>query len=290
MTKKPKVRLAIQKKGRLNQKTLELLKEAGLQINSEESRKLTSEATNFPLEIIYLRDDDICSYVKDGIVDIGILGLNEVLEKNMNLEILKELDFARCRLSLAVKKDFEYNSLQDLNGQIIATSYPNILQNFLDKNQIQAEIETLAGSVEIAPNLGLCNVICDLVSSGNTLISNNLKEIEKILESQSVLIAKKEILPEKKEIIDKLIFRISIVIRAKNLKYIALNIPTNSIQKVSNYIPGMKNPTISPLKDPAWSSLQSVVSEDNFWEVVDKLKECGARDILVMPIEKVIAD
>lgn len=282
-----RIKLAVQKNGRLSQKTSNLLQEAGLELNPED-RKLTSFATNFPLEIVYLRDDDICSYIKDGIVDIGILGLNEVLEKDMNLEVLKKLNFAKCRLSLATKKDFKYNSIKDLNGEIIATSYPNILQKFLNENQIQAEIETLAGSVEIAPNLGLCNFICDLVSSGGTLASNNLKEVEKIVDSEAVLVAKKEILPEKRAIIDKFIFRISSVIQAKNLKYIALNIPTQNISKISNYIPGMKNPTISPLKDPSWSSLQSVVSEDNFWEVVDKLKECGGQDILVMPIEKVI--
>ena len=282
-----KIKLAVQKKGRLHNKTISLLKEIGLELNPED-RKLTSLATNFPLEVVYLRDDDICSYILDDVIDVGILGLNEVVEKKADLQILKKLDFAKCRLSLATKKDFQYNSLQDLNNQVIATSYPNILQDFLNQHQIQAKIEVLTGSVEIAPSLGMCNFIFDLVSSGNTLISNNLKEVEQVMESEAVLVSKKTSYIDKKKIIENFVFRVSSVIKAKNLKYIALNIPTSSIEKVSNYIPGMKNPTVSPLKDPNWSSLQSVVSEDVFWDVVGRLKKCGGQDILVMPIEKVI--
>jgi ATP phosphoribosyltransferase len=281
------LRLAIQKSGRLSEDSLKLIRECGISF-VQSSLKLKTESTNFPLEILYLRDDDIPGYVADGVADIGIVGQNVLVEEGKQALTVEELGFSRCRLSLAVPKSMEYNSVWDLNGKNIATSYPNLLQAYLQEQGVQAHIHTISGSVEIAPSIGLAEAICDIVSSGSTLISNGLKEVERVFKSEAVLIANNELSEEKRRILDKLLFRIHAVQRARKAKYILLNAPNESLQEISNLLPSIKSPTILPLAEEGWSSLHSVVNEDDFWEIIEKIKAAGAQGILVIPIEKMI--
>jgi len=282
-----KLKIAIQKSGRLSEDSLRLLKECGIDINNG-LNKLKTEAYNFPLEIFFLRDDDIPQYIEDGVADIGIVGENVLLEKNKQVKTVDKLGFGKCRLSLAIPKDKSYKSVKDLNGLRIATSYANILSKFLKQNKVKAEIHEISGSVEIAPSIGLADAICDLVSSGSTLLSNGLKEVEVILKSESVLIANKKLSKEKAELLNKLLFRIKALRSAKSNKYILLNAPNNKLDAICKILPGMKSPTILPLADKGWSSVHSVVEENQFWDIIEKLKANGAQGILVVPIEKMI--
>lgn len=281
------LRLAIQKSGRLSEDSLKLIRECGITFISS-SLKLKTESTNFPLEILYLRDDDIPGYVADGVADIGIVGENVLVEEGMQSLAVEQLGFSKCRLSLAVPKGDEYNHITDLEGKNIATSYPNLLQAYLQERGVKAHIHTISGSVEIAPSIGLAEAICDIVSSGSTLISNGLKEVERVFKSQAVLIANSDLSDEKRVILEKLLFRIHAVQRAQKAKYILLNAPNDKIEEISNLLPGAKSPSILPLAEAGWSSLHSVVNEDDFWEIIEKLKEMGAQGILVIPIEKMI--
>lgn len=280
--------LAVQKSGRLSEKTMDLLNECGIHFQNGGKEKLKAVATNFPLEIIFLRDDDIPECVSDGIAHAGIVGENVVVEKKRSVTIAHKLGFARCRLSLAVPKSMAYHSLQDLNGLKIATSFPNILNEFLKENGIQAEIHEINGSVEIAPSIGLSDIIFDIVSTGSTLLSNGLKEVQTVMESEAVLITAPSVQPDVADLLEKLIFRIKAAQRAANYKYILLNVPNENIETISAILPGMKSPTVMPLAMEGWSSLHSVIKEDDFWEVIEKLKENGAQGILVIPIEKMI--
>jgi ATP phosphoribosyltransferase len=281
------LRLAIQKSGRLSDDSLNLIRECGISFVSS-SLKLKTESTNFPLEILFLRDDDIPGYVADGVADIGIVGGNVLVEEGRESLTVENLGFSKCRLSLAIPKSDPYTSVQDLQGKNIATSYPNILQAFLKENGVEAQIHTISGSVEIAPSIGLADAICDIVSSGSTLISNGLREVEQVFKSQAVLIANKELNEEKQQILQKLLFRIHAVQRAQKAKYILLNAPNDRIEIISKLLPGVKSPTILPLAEEGWSSLHSVVNEDDFWEIIEKIKAAGAQGILVVPIEKMI--
>ncbi|MEN8250732.1 MAG: ATP phosphoribosyltransferase [Bacteroidota bacterium] len=282
-----KLKVAIQKKGRLNEKSIRLLKESGINISNGTS-SLRAEARNFPIEVLFLRDDDIPQYVEQQVADVGILGENEVFEKGKNVDIIEQLGFAHCRLSLAIPKSDEYPSLDYFNNKKIATSYPNILADFFKKNNISAEIEEISGSVEISPSIGISDAICDIVSTGSTLITNGLREVETVIKSQAVLVANKNLSEEKKEILDNLLFRIKAVQRSSEYKYILLNAPDKSIPTISDVLPGMKSPTVLPLAEKGWSSVHSVVKEDEFWEVIDQLKALGAEGILVLSIEKMI--
>jgi ATP phosphoribosyltransferase len=282
-----KLKVAVQKKGRLNEKSIKLLKESGINISNGTS-SLRSEARNFPIEILFLRDDDIPQYVEQQVADIGILGENEVLEKEKNIEIVEQLGFAHCRLSLAIPKPDSYAGLSYFNNKKVATSYPNILNGYFAKNNISAEIEEISGSVEISPSIGISDAICDIVSTGSTLLTNGLKEVETVIKSQAVLVANKNLSPDKKEILNDLLFRIKAVQRSSEYKYILLNAPDKSIPEISNVLPGMKSPTVLPLAQKGWSSVHSVVKEDEFWEVIDQLKVLGAEGILVVSIEKMI--
>lgn len=283
-----KLKIAIQKDGRLSEKSLQLLQECGIKI-SNGTTKLKNEAQNFPIEALFLRDDDIPQYVEQQVADIGILGENGVFEKNKKINIIEHLGFAACRLSLAIPKDEMYTDVSFFNGKRIATSYPNILRSYFDKHKISAEIEEISGSVEIAPSIGLANAVCDIVSTGSTLLTNGLKEVETVLRSQAVLIASPLLTDEKKRILEKLLFRIRAVLRAKENKYILLNAPDDAIPDIIKILPGVKSPTILPLAEKGWSSLHSVVKEDEFWDVIDQLKKVGAQGILVVPIEKMVS-
>ena len=281
------IRLAIQKSGRLSEDSLNLIRECGISfINS--SLKLKTEATNFPLEILFLRDDDIPGYVADGVADIGIVGENVLVEAGKQELSVEKLGFSKCRLSIAVPKSEEYTHISDLAGKNFATSYPNLLQAYLNEQGVQAHIHTISGSVEIAPSIGLADAICDIVSSGSTLISNGLREVERVFKSEAVLIANKALSAEKEQILNQLLFRIQSVRKAQKAKYILLNAPNNSIEQIKSLLPGMKAPSILPLAEAGWSSVHSVVNEDDFWEIIEKLKEAGAQGILVVPIEKMI--
>lgn len=281
------LRIAIQKSGRLQEGSLELLKESGLSFSNGKDQ-LKTQARNFPVEVLFLRDDDIPQYVEDKVADVGIVGENIVAEKQKKNQIVKRLDFAKCRLSIAVPRSENYAGIQSLDGKNIATSYPNIVKGFLKKNNITAGIHEISGSVEIAPGIGLADAICDIVSTGSTLLSNGLKEVEVVLQSEAVIIANPELDSSKQEILDKLLFRIEAVKKAKNNKYILMNCPNDSIAGITNVIPGMKSPTIIPLARAGWSSLHSVVDENDFWEKIDLLRSFGAEGILVIPIEKMI--
>lgn len=285
---KTSLKIAIQKSGRLNEDSIKLLREIGIEFNNG-LNKLKAEAVNFPLEVFLLRDDDIPQYVEDGVADIGIVGMNVLLEKKKNVKIVDRLGFGKCRLSIAVPRATEYTSLKSLQGKRIATSYSGIVKEYLAVNKIDAEIHEISGSVEIAPGIGLADAICDLVSSGSTLFSNGLKETEVILRSEAVLIANKDLDEEQIQLLNKILFRMQSVRRAKNNKYIMLNAPNNAVANVCKLLPGMRSPTIVPLAEQGWSSLHSVVNENEFWEVIEKLKEAGAEGILVLPIEKMIA-
>jgi ATP phosphoribosyltransferase len=281
------LRIAIQTKGRLNEDSMQLMEEAGIKINLGK-RKLLAAAKNFPLEVLFLRDDDIPQAVADQVADIGIVGENEMLEKKEKVKIIKRLGFSKCRLSLAIPKSEEYPGIEWFNGKKIATSYPVILKDFLDKNNVTADIHVISGSVEIAPGIGLADAIFDIVSSGSTLVSNRLKEVEVALHSEAVLVAPESLSPEKQTIVDEMIFRMESVERAKGKKYILLNSPNDKIQEISAILPGMKSPTVTPLAEEGWSSLHSVIAENDFWEIIGKLKAAGAQGILVVPIEKMI--
>jgi ATP phosphoribosyltransferase len=282
-----KIKIAIQKSGRLFDESIQLLKECGLKIDASNG-KLKSEATNYPIEVLFLRNSDIPQYLNDGVVDIGIVGENLLIEENSKLKTLLKLNFSKCRVSLAIPKNSKIKSVKDFEGKKIASSYPNIVSSFLKKNKINAEIHTISGSVEIAPALGLADGIVDIVSSGNTLFMNGLKEIDVILTSEAVLVESKLISLEKKMLIENLVFRMKSVLKSKNSKYILLNAPNTSIEKISKILPGMKSPTILPLAENGWSSIHSVISEDFFWENIDALKKAGAQGILIVPIEKMV--
>lgn len=281
------LKIAIQKSGRLYEESVKLLKECGIQLNNG-NKQLKTVAENFPIEVFFLRDDDIPQYVYDSVADIGIVGENVLLEKNKDIDLIYKLGFGKCRLSIAVPKGMKYDSIQDIDGLKIATTYSHITQEFLKKNSVNAEIHEISGSVEIAPGIGLADAICDLVSSGSTLFTNNLKEVEVILRSEAVLVADKKMTEEKKVILKKLLMRINAVKTAKNNKYILLNAPNHQLENIVAVLPGSKSPTIVPLAEEGWSSVQSVVNENDFWEVIEKLKELEAEGILVVPIEKMI--
>lgn len=281
------LKIAIQKSGRLYEDSIKLLKECGIELNNG-NKQLKAVAFNFPLEVYFLRDDDIPQYVYDGVADIGIVGENVLLEKNKDIDIAYRLGFGRCRLSIAVPKAIQYSSIEDLRGLKIATTYSTILQQYLDEKKISAEIHEISGSVEIAPGIGLADAICDLVSSGSTLFTNGLKEVEVILQSEAVLSANKNLSDEKRLILEKLLLRINSVKTAKNNKYILLNAPNHQLKNIFSLLPGMKSPTVVPLVEEGWSSIQSVVNENDFWEVIEKLKQFEAEGIIVIPIEKMI--
>jgi len=280
--------LAIQKSGRLNEKTLQMLTEAGIILDNGGKTKLQLRAKNFPLQILYLRDDDIPECIADQIADAGVVGENIYHEKGHNLKICERLGFAKCRLSVAIPKNMTYSSIKDINGLKIATSFPNILSKYLNEQGISATIHEIKGSVEIAPGIGLSDAIFDIVSSGSTLLSNGLKEAQVVLHSEAVLLQHPLLNDEKTHILEKLCFRIRAVNKAKNYKYILLNAPNKSIETICQILPGMKSPTIVPLALEGWSSLHSVIREDDFWEIIENLKSAGAEGILVVPIEKMI--
>ncbi|MDR6566961.1 ATP phosphoribosyltransferase [Chitinophaga ginsengisegetis] len=282
-----KLKIAIQKSGRLHDDSIKLLKECGIDINNGVN-KLKTEATNFPLEVFFLRDDDIPQYIEDGVADIGIVGENVVLEKQKQVNIVQKLGFGKCRLSMAVEKSVDYTSVKDLQNKRIATSYPVIVEDFLQQNGITAEIHEISGSVEIAPGIGLADAICDLVSSGSTLFMNGLKEVETVLKSEAVLAACHSLKPEQQLLLDKLLFRIQAVRKAKNNKYILLNAPNDKLNEIIGLLPGMKSPTVLPLAEAGWSSVHSVLNENDFWDIIESLKEAGAQGILVVPIEKMV--
>ena len=281
------LKIAVQKSGRLYEDSIKLLKECGIELNNG-NKQLKAVAFNFPIEVYFLRDDDIPQYVYDGVADIGIVGENVMLEKNKDIDLVYRLGFGRCRLSIAVPKGMQYSSIEDLKGLKIATTYATILQKFLSKNNSDAEIHEISGSVEIAPGIGLADAICDLVSSGSTLFTNGLKEVEVILKSEAVLAANRNLSEENKQILDKLLLRINAVKTAKNNKYILLNAPNHQLKNIFSLLPGMKSPTVVPLAEEGWSSIQSVVNENDFWEVIEKLKQFEAEGIIVIPIEKMI--
>ncbi|MEO6638790.1 MAG: ATP phosphoribosyltransferase [Ginsengibacter sp.] len=281
------LKIAVQKSGRLYEHSLQLLKECGIELNNG-NRQLKAISTDFPIEVFFLRDDDIPQYVFDGVADIGIAGENVVYEKNKDVEIMNRLGFGKCRLSIAVPKSMDYQSASDLEGLKIASSYTVLLQKFLDEKKVKAEIHEISGSVEIAPGIGLAEAICDLVSSGSTLFTNGLKEVEVVLKSEAVLISRRDLAKEKKEILTNLLLRIDAVKTAKHNKYIMLNAPNAQLKNIVALLPGMKSPTIVPLAESGWSSVQSVVNENDFWSIIEKLKSFEAEGIIVVPIEKMI--
>jgi ATP phosphoribosyltransferase len=282
-----KLRIAIQKSGRLYEDSVQLLKECGIALRNVKDR-LKTEADNFPLEVFFLRDDDIPQYVEDGVADIGIVGENVLFEKNKQAAIVEKLGFGKCRLSVAIPRSQQYEGIQSLQGKRIATSYPFLVNEFLAKNNVQAEIHEISGSVEIAPGIGLADVVADLVSSGSTLLMNGLKEVEVLLQSQAVLVRNNSLDAEQQKLLDKLVFRIRSVKKANNNKYILLNAPNDKVQEIISLLPGMKSPTVLPLAEAGWSSVHSVLSEDTFWDIIEQLKAAGAQGILVVPIEKMI--
>jgi ATP phosphoribosyltransferase len=281
------LRIAIQKSGRLYEDSVQLLKECGIELRNVKDR-LRTVSDNFPIEVFFLRDDDIPEYVEDGVADIGIVGQNVLAEKNRTVDTVEALGFGKCRLSIAVPKSLDYEGVASLEGKRIATSYPHLVKSFLADNKVTASIHEISGSVEIAPGIGLSDVIVDLVSSGGTLFMNGLKEAEIILESQAVLVARKNLDEEKIAILDKLLFRIRAVKKAKKSKYVLMNAPNDQLENIISLLPGMRSPTILPLAKEGWSSVHSVLSEDKFWEIIEKLKAAGAEGILVVPIEKMI--
>lgn len=281
------IRIAVQSKGRLYEDTMNLLKEAGIKIGNSK-RTLLVKASNFPVEILYLRDDDIPQTVASGVADLGVVGENELLEKGEDVDIAKRLGFSSCRLSLAIPKSVEYSGVEWFNGKKIATSYPNILNDYMRKTGISMDLHVITGSVEIAPSIGLADGICDIVSSGSTLISNNLKEVEEVMRSEALLISNKQLTEEKKAILSELIFRIDAVKNAEDKKYVLMNAPTSKVNEITSILPGVKSPTIMPLATDGWSSIHTVLDEKCFWEIIGQLKSLGAEGILVLPIEKMI--
>jgi len=281
------LRIAIQKSGRLFDDSVGLLKECGIDLRNVKDR-LKTESDNFPLEVFFLRDDDIPQYVEDAVADIGIVGENVVYEKNKSVEVVEKLGFGKCRLCLAVPRSLEFAGISILSGKKIATSYPYLVNQYLEKNNIKAEIHEISGSVEIAPGIGLADVVCDLVSSGSTLFMNGLKEVETILQSQAVLIRNQKLDQQKLKLLNKLLFRIQAVKKAKRNKYVLLNAPNEKLNEIIGLLPGMKSPTVLPLAESGWSSVHSVLSEDEFWDKIEQLKTAGAQGILVVPIEKMV--
>lgn len=281
------LKIAIQKSGRLSEKSLQLISEAGISFNNDD-RKLITKSSNFPIEILFLRDDDIPQYVADGVADVGIVGENVIHEKKSPIKVVEKLDFAKCHLSLAVPRAIEYSGLTFFNGKKIATSYPKILQAFLDDHNIKSEIHEISGSVEIAPGIGLADAIFDIVSSGSTLISNGLREVEIVMQSEAVIIGNLNLSVEKQNTLENLLYRIRSVQKGIKHKYVVLNAPIEKIEQITKVIPGMKSPTVVPLAQDGWVSIHSVIMESDFWNVIDQLRECGAQGILVIPIEKMI--
>tara|TARA_B100000941_G_scaffold123322_1_gene87091 strand:- start:437 stop:1294 length:858 start_codon:yes stop_codon:yes gene_type:complete len=281
------INLAIQKSGRLNNHSLDLLNNCGIKIDNEKDQlKVTS--TNFPVQVFFLRNSDIPKYINDGVVDIAMIGENTLIEKDLDIRILKKLGFSKCKVSIAIPNNKKFNSLKDLHNLKIATSYPNTLRKFLNSQNIKANIHVINGSVEIAPNIGLSDAICDIVSSGSTLYKNNLKEVFVLHESQAVLAINNSLNKFKKELINRFLFRVNSVLKARESKYILLNAPNNKIDVISKILPVLKSPTVLPLNKEGWSSLHSVINENAFWDVIDKIKDAGAEDILVCPIEKMV--
>jgi len=281
------LRIAVQAKGRLNEDTMLLLSESGIKLESGK-RLLLLPARNFPLEVLFLRDDDIPQSVADGVADIGIVGENEFAEKKKNVMLTKRLGFSKCRLSLAIPKEIDYTDISWFDGKVIATSYPEILSDFLKEKNVKAEIHVITGSVEIAPSIGLSDGIFDIVSSGSTLITNHLKEVEVLMKSEALLISNPKLSAEKQTILDELLFRFDAVKMAEDKKYVLMNVPTENIDKIIEVLPGIKSPTIMPLAKEGWNSLHAVIDEKRFWDIIGKLKALGAEGILVVPIEKMI--
>lgn len=281
------LRIAVQAKGRLFEETMSLLTESGIKLESGK-RLLLLPARNFPLEVLFLRDDDIPQTVADGVADVGIVGENEYAEKKKNAVITKRLGFSKCRLSLAIPKEIEYPGISWFNGKVIATSYPEILKDFLAEHNVRSDIHVITGSVEVAPNIGLSDAIFDIVSSGGTLVTNHLKEVEVLMKSEALLISHPGLSAEKKAILDELLFRIESVQIAEDKKYVLMNVPTENIDKIIEVLPGMKSPTIMPLAKEGWNSLHAVIDEKQFWDIIGKIKALGAEGILVIPIEKMI--
>ena len=281
------LRIAVQAKGRLHEETMTMLEESSIKLDMGK-RQLLVSSKSFPVEVLFLRDDDIPQAVATGIADVGIVGENEFVEKGEDAAIIKRLDFSKCRLSLAIPKEADYQGVEWFNGKRIATSYPNILRQFLEKNNVQADIHVITGSVEIAPSINLADCIFDIVSSGSTLVTNNLKEVEVAMKSEALMIANKNLNDEKQAILNELLFRFDSYKNAEGKKYIILNIPNDKIEEVCALLPGMKSPTVTPLVQEGWSSLQSVIEEKTFWHIINQLKNIGAEGILVVPIEKMI--
>jgi ATP phosphoribosyltransferase len=282
-----RLKIGIQKSGRLYEDSVQLLRECGIDLRNVKDR-LRTESDNFPLEVFFLRDDDIPQYVEDGVADCGIVGENVLFEKNKRVEVVEKLGFGKCRLAVAVPRSQAYDGVADLAGKRIATSYPHLVGQFLAGRGVQAEIHEISGSVEIAPGIGLADVVADLVSSGSTLFMNGLREVETILQSQAVLVRNPGLAPEQSSLLDRLLFRIQAVKKAKRNKYVLLNAPNDKLQEIISLLPGMKSPTVLPLAESGWSSVHSVLSEDEFWDRIERLKAAGAQGILVVPIEKMV--
>ncbi|MDL5511843.1 ATP phosphoribosyltransferase [Arenibacter sp. M-2] len=282
-----KIRIAIQKSGRLNEDSLQILKDCGISIDNGKDQ-LKASSRNFPLEVFYLRNGDIPQYLRDGVVDIAIIGENVLIEKGEDISIAEKLGFSKCKVSLAVPKSVKYKSVTDFEGKRIATSYPNTVKNYLDSKGVKADLHIINGSVEIAPNIGLADAICDIVSSGSTLFKNNLKEVEVMLTSEAVLAVSPQISQERTVLLEDLRFRIQSVLRARQSKYVLLNAPNEKLNEIIALLPGMRSPTVLPLAEEGWSSVHTVINKDKFWEVIQELKKAGAEGILVCPIEKMV--
>ena len=282
-----KIRIAIQKSGRLNEDSLRILKDCGISIDNGKDQ-LKASSRNFPMEVFYLRNGDIPQYLRDGVVDIAIIGENVLIEKGTDITVAAKLGFSKCKVSLAIPKAVDYNSVKDFEGKRIATSYPNTVKNYLDEKGVKADLHIISGSVEIAPNIGLADAICDIVSSGSTLFKNNLKEVEVMLKSEAVLAVSPQISEDRKVLLEKLQFRIQSVLRARQSKYVLLNAPNEKLNDIISKLPGMRSPTVLPLAEEGWSSVHTVINKDKFWEVIDELKQAGAEGILVCPIEKMV--
>ncbi len=282
-----KIRIAIQKSGRLNEDSLRILKDCGISIDNGKDQ-LKASSRNFPMEVFYLRNGDIPQYLRDGVVDIAIIGENVLIEKGEDIIVAEKLGFSKCKVSLAIPKEVDYNSVKDFEGKRIATSYPNTVRNYFEEKGVTADLHIINGSVEIAPNIGLADAICDIVSSGSTLFKNNLKEVEVMLKSEAVLAVSPNISEERKDILRKLQFRIQSVLQARKSKYVLLNAPNNKLDDILKLLPGMRSPTVLPLAEEGWSSVHTVINKDKFWEVIDELKQVGAEGILVCPIEKMV--
>jgi ATP phosphoribosyltransferase len=282
-----KLKIAVQKSGRLNEDSLKLLKDCGVSIDNGKDQ-LKASARNFPLEVFYLRNGDIPKYLKNGVVDVAIIGENVLIEKGEGIKAIEKLGFSKCRVSLAVPKSVNYNSIQDLNGKRIATSYPNTVKQYQEKLGITADLHIINGSVEIAPSIGLADAVCDIVSSGSTLFKNNLKEVETLFTSEAVLAVSPKISEENKKLLEKLQFRIQSVLKGRQSRYVLLNAPNDKLDAIIKILPGMKSPTVLPLAEEGWSSVHSVLNKDQFWEIIDELKIAGAQGILVCPIEKMV--